>query len=84
MLSWTDSPSHEQTRYMEIKRDTSKPYIGNRTNKKEKNEYSERPILPDPLQIIKEANDKLRKGNSDFSTNGSNGSKAWERPKKKN
>ena len=36
MLSWTDSPSHEQTRYMEIKRDTSKPYIGNRTNKKEK------------------------------------------------
>jgi CRISPR-associated protein (TIGR03986 family) len=51
MLSWDEAPPSDQTRYMEIERDASKPYIGNPRNGKV-NEYAERPVLPTPLQVI--------------------------------
>ncbi|WP_204103144.1 MULTISPECIES: TIGR03986 family CRISPR-associated RAMP protein [Spirulina sp. CCY15215] len=51
MLSWDDAPSSDNTRYMEIERDASKPHLG--TPKKGKvNEYADRPVLPTPLQVI--------------------------------
>jgi len=53
MLSWIEDPSPdylEQTRYMEIERQ-HQPCIGN-----DPNEYKERPVLPTPLQVVKEFN----------------------------
>jgi CRISPR-associated protein (TIGR03986 family) len=53
MLTWQENPSPDyldQTRYMEIKRQKN-PCIGN-----DPNEYKERPVLPTPLQVIKELN----------------------------
>lgn len=68
MLSWTEAPSSEQTRYLEIERDASQPHIG--TPKKGKvNEYADRPVLPTPLQVIGwkscgNENDNPNSGNS--------------------
>ncbi len=45
--------SPDITRYMEIKRDVNKPYIGQPKNgSKTVNEYQERPVLPTPLQVM--------------------------------
>lgn len=53
MLSWHESPSPDQTRYMEIERDINQPHIGQpRHNDRTVNEYKDRPILPTPLQVI--------------------------------
>ncbi len=68
MLSWTEAPPSEQTRYLEIERDASQPHIG--TPKKGKvNEYADRPVLPTPLQVIgwencDDKNDNPNSGNS--------------------
>jgi hypothetical protein len=44
MLSWP-GPNSEATRYMEIERPDPKAKRGKR------NEYSDRPVLPDPLKV---------------------------------
>lgn len=68
MLSWTEAPPSEKTRYLEIERDASQPHIG--TPKKGKvNEYDDRPVLPTPLQVIgwedcDDENDNPNSGNS--------------------
>lgn len=61
MLEWKETLSENeknQRRYMEIERDSGKGHvIGSPVNPDDKtiNEYSERPILPNPLQVIGDA-----------------------------
>ncbi len=48
-------PAHDQTRYMEIERDTAKGYIsGKPRNDNKVNEYANRPVLPCPLDVLGE------------------------------
>jgi CRISPR-associated protein (TIGR03986 family) len=48
-------PAHDQTRYMEIERDTAKGYIsGNPRSDNKVNEYANRPVLPCPLDVLGE------------------------------
>jgi CRISPR-associated protein (TIGR03986 family) len=58
MLNWQNYPSFESTRYMEIERDTSLPYIGTPKSQRDRkiNEYSRRPILPTPFQVLGDLN----------------------------
>lgn len=71
MLSWTEAPPSEQTRYLEIECDPKKiaciaqPKPGKSTA----NEYADRPVLPTPLQVIGwescgNENDNPNSGNS--------------------
>ena len=56
MLQWDDAPPSALTRYMEIERDVREhpdDYIGRGIGGKA-NEYSERPVLPTPLQVIEQ------------------------------
>lgn len=51
LLSWP-GPAVDQTRYLEIERDTRKPYVGeDRRGVGKINEYLDRPVLPGPLQV---------------------------------
>ncbi|KKD34785.1 CRISPR-associated protein [Limnoraphis robusta CS-951] len=54
MLSWPGIKDVERnTRYMEIERDCSKHHIGQCKQKDKKiNEYKERPVLPNPLDVM--------------------------------
>ncbi|MEY3866258.1 MAG: hypothetical protein RLZZ338_149 [Cyanobacteriota bacterium] len=54
MLSWPGLTDVELTRYMEIERDINKPHIGKPVKRTDKtvNEYKERPILPNPLDVM--------------------------------
>ncbi|MGB5961448.1 MAG: TIGR03986 family CRISPR-associated RAMP protein [Coleofasciculaceae cyanobacterium] len=54
MLSWPGSENIEKTtRYMEIERDIAKHHIGSpRPKDKTVNEYSERRVLPNPLDVM--------------------------------
>jgi CRISPR-associated protein (TIGR03986 family) len=85
MLSWQNYPAPENTRYMEIERDTSFPYIGTPKSKRDRkiNEYSKRPILPTPSQVINSSNGHNSSGNA-TSHKGSRGSMsaAFERAQK--
>lgn len=68
MLSWTEAPPPEQTRYLEIERDANQSHIGTPKNGKV-NEYADRPVLPTPLQVIgwekcNDKNDNPNSGNS--------------------
>jgi CRISPR-associated protein (TIGR03986 family) len=52
MLKWKDELQTEDTRYMEIERDKSKPYLGSsKSNEKTVNEYKDRLVLPSPLDV---------------------------------
>jgi CRISPR-associated protein (TIGR03986 family) len=52
MLKWNDDLQTEDTRYMEIERDKSKPYLGSsKPNEKTVNEYKDRLVLPSPLDV---------------------------------
>jgi|NOAtaT_7_FD_contig_121_360159_length_4634_multi_3_in_0_out_0_1 CRISPR-associated protein (TIGR03986 family) len=52
MLNWKDSPPKDDTRYLEIERDKSKPYFGSsKPNEKTVNEYKDRLVLPSPLNV---------------------------------
>lgn len=53
MLSWPGLHV-ELTRYMEIERDINKPYIGKPVKRTDKtvNEYKDRPVLPNPLDVM--------------------------------
>ena len=57
MLEWQEALSEaeqNQRRYMEIERDVTKDHIGSATEPGEPtvDEYSERPVLPSPLQVV--------------------------------
>ena len=55
MLSWPGPKNIEETtRYMEIERDIAKHHIGTpvKRNDKTVNEYKERPVLPNPLDVM--------------------------------
>ena len=54
MLSWPGPQDVGLTRYMEIERDITKPYIGQPVKRTDKtvNEYKERPVLPNPLDVM--------------------------------
>ena len=55
MLSWPGPENIEKTtRYMEITRDITKYHIGSpvKRNDKTVNEYKERPVLPNPLDVM--------------------------------
>ncbi|MBD2150636.1 TIGR03986 family CRISPR-associated RAMP protein [Pseudanabaena sp. FACHB-1277] len=52
MLKWNDVPQTEDTRYMEIERDKSKPCLRSpKPNEKTVNEYKDRLVLPSPLDV---------------------------------
>lgn len=55
MLSWPGPDNTEETtRYMKIERDIAKHHIGTpvKRNDKTVNEYKERPVLPNPLDVM--------------------------------
>ena len=55
MLSWPEPKNIEETtRYMEIERGIAKHHIGTpvKRNDKTVNEYKERPVLPNPLDVM--------------------------------
>jgi CRISPR-associated protein (TIGR03986 family) len=54
MLSWPGS-NVGLTRYMEIERDVKKPHIGKPVKSTDKtvNEYKDRPVLPNPLDVMR-------------------------------
>ncbi|GAB4180050.1 MAG: TIGR03986 family CRISPR-associated RAMP protein [Roseiflexaceae bacterium] len=55
MLSWESAPPRDQTRYMEIERDLQKGYIPaaeRKSGRSTVNEYTRRPVLPDPLDVL--------------------------------
>lgn len=55
MLSWPGPENTEKaTRYMEIERDIAKHHIGKpvKQNDKTINEYKDRPVLPNPLDVM--------------------------------
>ncbi|MEG4228552.1 TIGR03986 family CRISPR-associated RAMP protein [Microcoleus sp. N9_B2] len=53
MLRWDQSPDIDKTRYMEIECDsTQKKCIGKPKKDGKVNEYSERPVLPTPLDVM--------------------------------
>ncbi|NCJ07357.1 TIGR03986 family CRISPR-associated RAMP protein [Synechococcales cyanobacterium C] len=85
MLSWTEAPPADQTRYLEIERDASQPHIG--TPKKGKvNEYADRPVLPTPLQVIgwEDCNNKNDNPNSGDSGKGNSPKPTSPKPDKGN
>lgn len=52
MLEWPGPmPIEEKTRYMEIERDMNQHYIG-RPKRGKVNEYADRAVLPDPLDVV--------------------------------
>lgn len=54
LLRWP-GPSQDRTRYMEIERDAQQGYVSRKPRKDEKvNEYADRPVLPDPWQVLGE------------------------------
>jgi CRISPR-associated protein (TIGR03986 family) len=80
MLSWPGLEDVELTRYMEIERDINKPHIGKPTKRTDKtvNEYKERPVLPNPLDVMGIKIECERSTPSQTSTKGTT-----EKPKKK-
>lgn len=54
MLSWPGLTDIELTRYMEIERAINKSHIGKpvKQNDKTVNEYKDRPVLPNPLDVM--------------------------------
>jgi CRISPR-associated protein (TIGR03986 family) len=54
ILSWPGLQDVGLTRYMEIERDINKPRIGKPVKSTDKtvNEYKERPVLPNPLDVM--------------------------------
>ncbi|HBE19306.1 MAG TPA: TIGR03986 family CRISPR-associated RAMP protein [Cyanobacteria bacterium UBA11149] len=54
MLSWPGLQDVELARYMEIKRDIAKPHIGQPAKRTDTivNEHKERPVLPNPLDVM--------------------------------
>lgn len=71
MLSWTEAPPSEQTRYLEIECDPKKTTctVQPKPGKPTANEYADRPVLPTSLQVIgwencDDENDNPNSGNS--------------------
>ncbi|MEQ8462045.1 TIGR03986 family type III CRISPR-associated RAMP protein [Coleofasciculus sp. E1-EBD-02] len=81
MLRWT-GVSENSSRYMEIER-KQQPCIGKLgNNSKGTNEYKERPVLPTPLQVIKDDQEENYPGSSSSSSGGGSNPAAWQRPKR--
>jgi len=81
MLRWT-GVSENSSRYMEIER-KQQPCIGKLgKNGKGTNEYKERPVLPTPLQVMKDNQKENYPGSSSHSSRGGSNPVAWQRAKR--